>query len=88
VFRKYFVHSQERGSPHSVVGLLFSFQRPSETPGREIFRSHVPALTASESRGQPISSRGEAFTSTSRCRQVDQPTRVRLTTWRRQGPLI
>ena len=31
----FFVHSQERGDPHSVVGLLFSFQRPSFTPENE-----------------------------------------------------
>ena len=33
LIRKYFGHSQERGFPHSVVGLLFSFQRPSAAPG-------------------------------------------------------
>jgi hypothetical protein len=31
----YFVHSQERGTPHSDIGLLFRFQRPSNIPGRE-----------------------------------------------------
>ena len=41
----YFVHSQERGTPHSDIGLLFRFQRPSTNPGDET-ESRVPAPTA------------------------------------------
>ena len=41
----YFVHSQERGTPHSDIGLLFRFQRPSTTPGSET-ESRFPAPTA------------------------------------------
>lgn len=41
----YFVHSQERGTPHSDIGLLFRFQRPSTTPENET-ESRVSALTA------------------------------------------
>jgi hypothetical protein len=73
----YFVHSQERGDPHSVVGLLFSFQRPSLNPGRRDRVSHSGPGQLRSLEDNRASSRGEAFTSAARCRQEGLPTRVR-----------
>jgi len=73
----YFVHSQERGDPHSVVGLLFSFQRPSLAPGRRDLVSHSGPGQLRSLEDNRASSRGEAFTSAARCRQEGMPTRVR-----------
>ena len=53
-------HSQERGIPHSVVGLLFSFQRPSHVPGSGP-RSLARTLTVAESRRQPCSVKGGGY---------------------------
>ena len=73
----YFVHSQERGDPHSVVGLLFSFQRPSLTPGeRDRVSFSGPGQLRSREDNR-ASSRGVASTSATRCRQEDMPTQVR-----------
>jgi hypothetical protein len=53
-------HSQERGIPHSVVGLLFSFQRPSHVPGSGPM-SLARTLTVAESRRQPCSVKGGGY---------------------------
>ena len=42
-----FANSRNAG-PHSVVGLLFRFQRPSKTPGSELLLSN-PSLERSRS---------------------------------------
>ncbi len=52
------LQTQGMRGPHSFVGLLFSFQRPSLNPRSEKLLSSR-ALTAAESRGQPFCVKGE-----------------------------
>ena len=72
-----FVHSRERGDPHSVVGLLFSFQRPSLTPGSET-ESRIPALDSfGVSRTTALRRGGRLLHQPPSCRQEIMPTLVR-----------
>jgi len=72
-----FVHSRERGDPHSVVGLLFSFQRPSLTPGSEN-ESRFPALDSfGVSRTTVLRRGGRLLHQPPSCRQEIMPTLVR-----------
>jgi hypothetical protein len=64
------LHSRNAG-PHSVVGLLFSFQRPSATLGTRML-PRARALTAAESRRQPFCVKwGRWFNAISRLRQEE-----------------
>ena len=63
------VANSRNAGPHSVVGLLFSFQRPSNCLGNELPASN-PNPTIAESRRQPFRFKwGSGFSSTSRLRQ-------------------
>jgi len=59
-FELFVCKTRRNAGPHSVVCLLFSFQRPSYTLGFE-FASSSRALTAAESRRQPFCVKGEVI---------------------------